>query len=64
VRLPGLMSPKTRAALSAALADKGVDIDLDKLKGDNIESLIDTLTHTSIDMESDDGRSRVKVGCE
>jgi hypothetical protein len=64
VRLPGLMSPKTRNALSAALAEKGVDIDLDKLKGDNIESLIDTLTHTTIDMESDDGRSRVKVGCE
>ena len=64
VRLPGLMTPKTRATLAMALAEKGVDIDLDKLKGDNIESLIDTLTHTSIDMESDDGRSRVKVGCE
>jgi hypothetical protein len=64
VRLPGLMPPKTRAALSAALAEKGMDIDLDKLKGDNIESFIDTLTHTSIDMESDDGRTRMKVGCE
>jgi hypothetical protein len=46
------------------LAEKGVDIDLDKLKGDNIEPLIDALTHTSIDLESDDGHSRVKVGCE
>jgi hypothetical protein len=64
VGLRGLMTPKTRATLALALADKGVDIDFDKLKGDSIETLIDTLTHTSIDVESDDGRSRVKVGCE
>jgi hypothetical protein len=64
VRLPKLMPPKTRSALVLALAEKGVDIDLDKLKGDNIEPLIDALTHTSIDVESDDGHSRVKVGCE
>jgi hypothetical protein len=64
VRLPKLMPPKTRTALALALAEKGVDIDLDKLKGDNIEALIEALTHTSIDVESDDGHSRVKVGCE
>jgi hypothetical protein len=64
VRLRGLMPRETRAHLTAALAEKGMDVDLDKLKGDNIEALIDTLTQTSIDIESDDGRSRVKVGCE
>ncbi len=64
VKLQGIMPAKARASLSAALAEKGMDVDLDKLKAEGLESLIDTLTHTSIDVESDDGRSRVKVGCE
>jgi len=64
VRLQGVIPAKTRANLTAALAEKGVDIDLDKLKADHLEAFIDTLTHTTIDLESDDGHSRVKVGCE
>jgi hypothetical protein len=58
------MPAKARASLSAALAEKGMEVDLDKLKAESLEALIDTLTHTSIDLESDDGRSRVRVGCE
>lgn len=64
VKLQGLMPAKARAGLAAALAEKGMDVDLDKLKAEGLESLIETLTHASIDVESDDGRSRVKVGCE
>jgi hypothetical protein len=64
VKLQGLMPAKVRAGLAAALAEKGVDVDLGKLKAEGLEAFIDTLTHTSIDVESDDGRSRVKVGCE
>ena len=64
VKLQGIMPAKARASLSAALAEKGVDVDLDKLKAEGLEAFIDTLMHTSIDMESDDGRSRLKVSCE
>ena len=64
VKLQGVMPAKARASLSAALAEKGMEVDLDKLKAESLEALIDTLTHTSIDLESDDGRSRVRVGCE
>jgi hypothetical protein len=64
VKLQGIMPTKARAGLSAALAEKGIDVDLDKLKAEGLEAFIDSLTHTTIDVESDDGRSRVKVGCE
>jgi len=64
VKLQGIMPARARASLSAALAEKGMDVDLDKLKAESLEALIDTLMHTSIDMESDDGRSRLKVSCE
>lgn len=64
VRLQGLMPPKARARLSAALAEKGMDFDIYKLKADSLESFIDTLTEASIDIESHDGSSRLKVSCE
>ena len=64
VKLQGIMPAKARASLSAALAEKGMDVDIGKLKAESLEALIDTLMHTSIDMESDDGRSRLKVSCE
>ncbi len=64
VKLQGVMPAKARASLAAALAEKGVDVDLDKLKAESLETLIESLMHTSIDMESDDGRSRLKVSCE
>ena len=64
VKLQGVMPAKARASLAAALAEKGVDVDLGKLKAESLETLIESLMHTSIDVESDDGRSRIKVGCE
>jgi hypothetical protein len=64
VRLQGIIPAKARAQINAALAEKGVDVDLDKLKTDQLESLIEGLTQTSIDMDADDGRSRLRVSCE
>ncbi|MGH7022678.1 MAG: SHOCT-like domain-containing protein [Caulobacteraceae bacterium] len=64
VRLQGIIPPKARASLNAALAEKGVNVDLDKLKADQVESLIKGLAQTSIDIDADDGKSRVKVSCE
>ncbi|HEY2178573.1 MAG TPA: hypothetical protein VGH15_08320 [Caulobacteraceae bacterium] len=64
MRLPGFLPPKARDALTAAMARKGVDVDLDKLKGENIEAFIAALGDASIDIDADDGRARVKVSCE
>jgi hypothetical protein len=64
VRLQGILPPKARASLNEALAEQGVDLDIDKLKGGEIETLIAALTQTSIDINAHDGRSRVKISCE
>jgi hypothetical protein len=64
VRLQGILPAKARAQINAALAEKGVDFDVDKLKGDQLETLIEGLTQTSIDLDADDGKSRIKVSCE
>ncbi len=64
VRLQGILPAKARAQINAALAEKGVDFDVDKLKGGQLETLIEGLTQTSIDIDADDGKSRIKVSCE
>jgi hypothetical protein len=64
VRLPGLLPPKARDELNAAFSKKGVGFDFSQLRPDNIDAFIATLTETSIDIDADDGRSRVRVSCE
>jgi hypothetical protein len=64
VRLPGLLPPKARATLAAAMAEKGMDFDLDKLKSDNLEAFIAALSEMAIDIDAHDGKARVKVSCE
>lgn len=64
VRLQGIIPPKARAQINAALAEKGVDFDMDKLKSDQLETMIEGLSQTSIDIDADDGKSRVRVSCE
>ncbi len=64
VKLQGLLPPEARSKLNAALARKGVDFDLNQMKGEGIEAFIETLRQTSIDIDADDGRARVKVFCE
>jgi hypothetical protein len=64
VKLQGLLPPEARSKLNAALARKGVDFDVNQLKGDSLDAFIETLRETSIDIDADDGRARVKVSCE
>ena len=64
VRLQSLLPAKARGSLGAALAENGVDIDLDRLKGGQLDALIEGLTRNAIDIDADDGRARVRVSCE
>jgi len=63
VRLKGVMPPKARASLNVALGKMGDDLDLDKLKPDQLETLIATLSQTAIEIDAGDGKSRLKVSC-
>jgi len=64
VKLPGLLPPKARDQLNAALHDHAIGFDLSQLRPDNVDAFIAALSETSIDIDADDGRSRVRVSCE
>jgi hypothetical protein len=64
VKLPGLLPPKARDELNAAMREKGVAFDFNQLRPDNIDAFIAALTQSSIDIDAHDGRSRVRISCE
>jgi len=64
VKLPGLLPPKARDELNAAMRHKGMAFDFNQLRPENIDALIAALAETSIDIDAHDGRSRVRVSCE
>ena len=64
VKLPGLLPPKARDDLNAAMRDKGMAFDFSQLRPENVDALITALAETSIDIDAHDGRSRVRISCE
>lgn len=64
VKLQGLLPPKARDELNAAMQHKGVGFDFNQLRPDNLDDFIAALSETSIDIDVDDGHSRVRISCE
>ena len=64
VKLPGLLPPRARDELNAAMRHKGVAFDFNQLRPDNVDTLIAALAEASIDIDAHDGRSRVRISCE
>ncbi|HLK26371.1 MAG TPA: hypothetical protein VKT30_17070 [Caulobacteraceae bacterium] len=62
VRLGGLIPRHARDQVNEALADQGIDIDIGKLKPENLEELIEHLQDFAVDI--DDEHARVRVFCE
>lgn len=62
VRLSYLIPPQARAEINAAFAQKGIALDLDRLKPENLEALIAQLGELQVDMQGD--RAKVRVYCE
>lgn len=62
MKLAALMPSGARDKVSEALSKKGIDIDLSKAKGEDLEELIQHLAEISIDVDSD--RERVRIFCE
>jgi len=64
VKLANFMPPKARAQVNEALREKGVDFDLNQIKPENLDELIEQLQDMVIDIDHDKGRAKVKVFCE
>jgi hypothetical protein len=62
VRLGGLIPNHAREQVNEALRDQGIDIDISKIKPENLEELIEQLHDFSVDV--DDGNANVRVFCE
>jgi hypothetical protein len=62
VRLTTLIPPQALTKVNAELAKSGVPIDLNELKPQHIEELIDQLDELTVDVDDPDGK--VQVFCE
>ncbi len=62
VRMGALIPPAARDQVNAALAEKGVDFDINTLKPENLEALVEQLSDLSVDLHHDKGT--VRVYCE
>jgi hypothetical protein len=62
VRLGGLIPRHARDQVNEALSDQGIDIDIGKIKPENLEELIEQLQDFSVDV--DDENAKVRIFCE
>lgn len=62
VRLSALIPPQAREQVNAAMARQGIAFDLNQLKPENLEDLIEQLGDLSVDVEAD--HAKVRVFCE
>jgi len=62
VRLSSLIPPKAREEVNQALAREGIPFDINTIKPENLDELIDHLSDFSVDVDS--GQAKVRVYCE
>ena len=62
VQLGNLIPAHMRDKANAAMREQGVTIDLNKLRPENLEELIDQLNDVNIDVDED--RTKVRIFCE
>jgi hypothetical protein len=62
VRLGSLIPPKAREEVNAAMAREGIPFDINTIKPENLEELIEHLAGVTVDV--DDPNARVRVYCE
>ncbi|MGH6955977.1 MAG: SHOCT-like domain-containing protein [Caulobacteraceae bacterium] len=62
VRLSALIPPKARDEVNAAMAREGIPFDINQLKPENLDELIEHLADFKVDVDS--GEAQVRVYCE
>jgi hypothetical protein len=62
VRLGALIPPSARDEVNAAMARQGIPFDINTIKPENLEELIEHLAGVSVDV--DDPTAKVRVYCE
>jgi hypothetical protein len=62
VRLSALIPPRARDEVNAAMAREGIPFDINQLKPENLDDLIEHLGDFNVDVDS--GDAKVRVYCE
>jgi hypothetical protein len=62
VRLSALIPPRARDEVNAAMAREGIPFDINQLKPENLDDLIEHLAEFTVDVDS--GDAKVRVFCE
>ena len=62
VRLSALIPPRARDEVNAAMAREGIPFDINQLKPENLQELIEHLSDFSVDVDNE--RAKVRVFCE
>ena len=64
VKLAGLIPQEARSHVNQALREHGMTFDINQLKPENLDELIDNLQDLSIDVDKKNRLVKVKVFCE
>jgi hypothetical protein len=62
VRLGSLIPPRAREEVNAALAREGIPFDINTIKPENLEELVEHLAGVTVDVDNKD--AKVRVYCE
>jgi hypothetical protein len=62
VRLTSFIPPSARERMNTAMREKGIDFDVNQLKPENLEDLIEQLGDLTVDVDHED--AKVRVFCE
>ena len=62
VRLSSLIPPKARDEVNAAMAKEGIPFDINQLKPENLEELVDHLSDLTVDVDQE--KTKVRIFCE
>lgn len=62
VRLTSLIPPQAREHVNEAMREQGMEFDLNQLKPENLEELVDQLNDLTVDV--DHAHAKVRIFCE
>lgn len=62
VRLSSIIPPHARDRVNAAMRENGVPFDINSLKPENLEELVEQLNDLTVDVDQD--RTKVRIYCE
>ena len=64
VKLTGLIPAVAREHMNEAMREQGVNIDVNQIRPENLDELIDQLNDLSVDVDQAQTNTKVRVFCE